>query len=146
MCPYISSGKFSILAPRCSCALLHNLQSASDYWLIFAGHSSTRMIPAVAIISRLLCLQGTRGSFKYFPKNALLSFCRNMKSAVHLPSAGWFELSCSAQLAHTISRILCHDSKCFAARPSPCCGTIPHIVVCVCSPLCYFILHPPRYY
>ena len=60
------------------------------------------MIPAIAIISRLLCLQGTRGSFKYFPKNALLSFCRNMKSAVHVPCAGWliFKLSCSA-LART---------------------------------------------
>ena len=46
------------------------------------------MIPAIAIISRLLCLQGTRGSFKYFPKNALLSFCLSMKSAVHVPYAG----------------------------------------------------------
>jgi len=24
MCPYVSSGKFSVLAPRCSRALLHN--------------------------------------------------------------------------------------------------------------------------
>ena len=35
-----------------------------------------------------LCLQGTRGSFKYIPKNALLSFCLNMKSAVHVPYVG----------------------------------------------------------
>jgi len=67
------------------------------------------MIPAIAIISRLLCqcLQGTRGSFK-FPKNALLSFCRNIKSAVHVPYAGWLILSCSA-LART------HDFKNFLA-------------------------------
>ena len=37
---------------------------------------------------RLLCFQRTRESFKYFPQNALLSFCRNRKSAVHVPYAG----------------------------------------------------------
>jgi len=94
MCPYVSSGKFSVLAPRCSRApgLLHNLQLTSDRCLIFASHLATGMIPAIATISRLLCLQGTRGSFKYFPKNALLSFCLNMKSAVHVPYAGWLIL------------------------------------------------------
>jgi len=69
-------------------ALLHNLQLTPDRCLIFASHLATGMIPAIAIISRLLCLQGTRRSFKYFPKNALLSFCLNMKSAVHVPYAG----------------------------------------------------------
>ena len=90
MCPYVFSGKFSMLAPRSSRALLHNLQLASDrcQCLIFASHLATGMIPAIAIISRLLCLQGTHGSFKYFPKNALLSFCLNMKSTVHVPYAG----------------------------------------------------------
>ena len=88
MCPYVSSGKFSVLAPRCSRALLHNLQLTSDCCLIFASHFATGMIPAIAIISRLLCLQGTRGSFKYFTQNALLSFCRNMKSTIHVPYAG----------------------------------------------------------
>jgi len=88
MCPYVSSGTFSVLAPRCSRVLLHNLQLTSDRCLIFASHLATGMIPASAIISHLLCLQGTRGSFKYFPKNALISFCRNMKSAVHVPYAG----------------------------------------------------------
>ena len=33
-----------------------------------------------------------------------------------------------------ISRIFCHQSKCSAARPSPCFDTMPHIVACVCSP------------
>jgi len=90
MCQYVSSGTFSMLAPRCSGALLHNIKLTSERCLIFAlaSHLATGMIPAIAIISRLLCLQGTRGSFKYFPKNALLSFCRNMKSAVHVPYAG----------------------------------------------------------
>jgi len=87
MRPYVSSGKFSVLAPRCSRARLHNLQLTSDRCLIFAIHLATGMILAVVIISCLLCLQGTRGSFKYFHKNALLSFCRNMKSAVHVPYA-----------------------------------------------------------
>ena len=88
MCPYVSSGKFSVLAPQCSRALMRNLQHTSNYRLIFASHLATGMIPAIAIISRLLCLQGTRGSFKYFPKKVLVSFCRNMKSAVHVPYAG----------------------------------------------------------
>jgi len=60
MCPYVSSVKFSVLAPRCSRALLHNLQLTSDRCLILASHLATGMIPAIAIISRLLCLQGTR--------------------------------------------------------------------------------------
>jgi len=85
MCPYVSSGKFSVLALRCSRALWCNLQPTSDCRLIFARHFATGMIPAIAIISRFSCLQGTHGSFKKFPKNALLSFCRNMKSAVHMP-------------------------------------------------------------
>ena len=88
MCLCVSSGKFSVLAPCCSRALLHNLQLISDRCFIFASHLATGMIPAIAIISRLICLQGTRGSFKYFTKDALLSFCRNMKSAVHVPYAG----------------------------------------------------------
>jgi len=91
MRPYISSYNFSVLVPRCSRALLHNLQPTSDCRLILASHVATRMIPAIAIIFRRLCLQGMRGSFKCFPKNALLSLYRNMKSlksAVHMPYAG----------------------------------------------------------
>jgi len=38
MCPYVSSGKFSVLAKRCSRALLHNLQPTSDCCLILASH------------------------------------------------------------------------------------------------------------
>ena len=30
MCPYVSSGIFSVLSSRCFCALLHNLQLTSD--------------------------------------------------------------------------------------------------------------------
>ena len=40
--------------------------------------------------------QGTHGSFKSFPKNAMLSFCRNIKSRVHVLYAGWLILPCSA--------------------------------------------------
>jgi len=76
--------------------LLQNLQFTSNRCLIFASHLVTGMIPAIAIIFRLLCLQGTRGSFKYFHKSALLSFCRNMKSAVHVSYAEWMILSCSS--------------------------------------------------
>jgi len=88
MCLYVFSSKFSVLAPCCSRALLHNLCTTSDCRLILAGHLATGMIHAIAIISHLLCLQGTRESFKYFPKNALLSFHRNMKSAIHMTYAG----------------------------------------------------------
>jgi len=44
MCPYVSAGKFSVLAPRCSRALLHNLQPTSDCRLIFASHLATGMV------------------------------------------------------------------------------------------------------
>jgi len=100
MCPYVSSSKFSVLVPHCSRALLHNLQPTSDRCLIFASHLTTGMILAIAIFNRLLCLQGMHWSIKYFPKSAPLSFCRNMKSAVHVPFAWWFILSSSA-LART---------------------------------------------
>ena len=108
---------------HCWCAhtsLLANFQCSHrvvlvPYCIIYSSHLivvwflqaiSTGMIPAIAIISRLFCLQGTCGSFKYFPKNALLSFCRNVKSAVHVQYAGWLILPCSA-LART------HDFKNF---------------------------------
>ena len=117
MCPYVFSGKCSVLAPRCPRALLHNLQLTSDRFVIFASHLATGMIPAIAIISRLLYLQGKHGSFKCFPKNALLSFCRNMKSAVHVPYAVWLILPCSA-LACT------HDFKDFLSSIQVfCCKT-----------------------
>jgi len=76
------------------------------------------MIPAIGIISCLLCLQGTRGSFKYFPKNSLLSYCHNMtrKSDVHVPYAGWLIFPCSAALART------HDFKnCMSSIQVFCC-------------------------
>jgi len=43
-------GTFSVSAPRCSRALVHNLQPASDRRLIFS-HLGTGMIPGIAIIS-----------------------------------------------------------------------------------------------
>ena len=43
MCPCVSSGKFSVLAPHCSRALLHNLQLSSDCCLIVASHLATGM-------------------------------------------------------------------------------------------------------
>jgi len=88
ICPYVSSGKFSVLAPHCSCAFLHNLQLTYDRCLIFASHLANGMIPAIAIISRLLCLQGTRRSFKYFLKNALLSFCRDTRPVCYIMVKG----------------------------------------------------------
>ena len=142
MCPYVSYGKFSVLAPRCSCALLHNLQPTPDHCVIFASHLATGMNPAIAIISRFLCLQGTRVSFEYFPTNPLLSFCSDMKSDSQCCPRAMCSKGIDVVLlcfgSHTqFSRICCHQSKCFAARPSPCCSTIPHIVACVCSPLCH---------
>ena len=102
MCPYVSSSKFSVLAPRYFRAHLHNLQLISDRCLNFANHLATGMILAITVISG----QGSRVSFKYFPKNTLLSFCHNMKTSVHVPYAGWLILPCSA-LART------HDFKNF---------------------------------
>jgi len=71
-----------VLAP-----FLHNVQPSSDRCLIFASHLATGMLLAIAIISRLLCLPGTCGLFKYFPKNDLLSFFRNM----NLPSTCYMQ-------------------------------------------------------
>ena len=45
MYPYVSGGKFSVLAQHCSRALLHTLQLTSDRCLIFASHLATGMIP-----------------------------------------------------------------------------------------------------
>ena len=56
------------------------------------------------------------------PKNALLSFCRNMISAVHVPYAGWLILPCSA-LART------HDFENFLSSIQVFCCKTFHIVV-----------------
>ena len=121
-----------VLVPFCIICSLHLIAS-----LIFASHLATGMIHAIAIISRLSCLQGTRGLFKYFPKNALLSFCCKTKSAFHVPCAGWLILSCSA-LAHT------YDFKNFLSLIQVfCCKTfimlcydISYSCLCVQSPEC----------
>jgi len=94
MCQYVISGKFSLLALRCSRALWHNLQPTSDRRLIFASHLATRMVPTIAIISWLLCLQGTRGSFKYFHKNNMLYFAVtwSLPSTCHM-QGDWYCLA-----------------------------------------------------
>ena len=137
MCPYVFSSKFSVLAPRCSCSLGHNLQPTSDHF----DYSICKLFgyqndPCDCLLSSHLYLQGTCRSFKCFPMNALLSFCRNMKSAVHVPYAGWLILSCSAlACTHDLKNNICHQSTCFAATPSPCCDEIQQIVACMSSPL-----------
>jgi len=139
----VFSGKF-VLAPRCSRALLHNLQPSSNRCLILASHLSTGIILAIAIVCHLLCLQGTCGSFKYFPKKALLLFCCNRDMKLSLSSTchmqgDWYY--CALHwLAHTILRIFCHQSQKIAAAPSPwpCCGTIP---LCVHSSMSSFLQH-----
>jgi len=110
MCPYVFFGvqcsHCVVLVPFGIICSLHliavcNMQAI---WLL----ESIRMIPAIAIISRLLCLRGTCGLFKYFPKNTLLSFCRVPYAG---PIAGWLILS-SCPLAYT------HDLKIFVINPS----------------------------
>jgi len=138
--------RFSLLAPHCSRALLHNLQPTSDRRLIFASLLATGVIPAIAIISCLLCIQGMCGSFKYFLKNALLAFFHNMKSAIHVPYAGWLILFCSALACK-------HDFKNFLSSIQVfCCKTFTMLwydasYCCLCvqssmsSPLHYFLYH-----
>ena len=108
------------------------LHPISNCCVLFASQLATEMVLAIAIVSHLLCLQGMSGSFKYFPKNSLLQFCSDIKSAVHVPFAGWLILSCSARsFTHDLIRVFC------CRRPWPYCGTISHIVACVCSLLCH---------
>ena len=61
--------------------LLHNLQLTSDRCLILASHLATGMIPAIAIISRLLCLQGTGRSTA-----SLRTLCFHLAVTWSLPS------------------------------------------------------------
>jgi len=51
MCPYVISGKFSLLALRCSRTLWHHLQPTSDRLFILASHLAIGMVPTIAIIS-----------------------------------------------------------------------------------------------
>jgi len=43
MCLYVSSGKFEVLAPRCSRALLHYLELTPDHRLLFASQLARRL-------------------------------------------------------------------------------------------------------
>jgi len=74
MCPYFCSSEFSVLTPRCSRALLHNLQPTSDRCLIFASHLATGMVPAMAIISRLYVFKGRSGSSNTFLRTLCFHF------------------------------------------------------------------------
>jgi len=102
MCPYVSYGKFSVLAPRCSCALLHNLQPTPDHCVIFASNLATGINPAIAIISRFSV------SRRRVCRTCLRTLCFHFAvtwsptvSAVHVPCAAkGLMLSCSA-LART---------------------------------------------
>ena len=56
-CQFIAESTVDVLIRlfrQSSRALLHNLQLTSDRCLIFASHLATGVIPAIAIISRLL--------------------------------------------------------------------------------------------
>ena len=143
MCPYVSSWKFSVLAPRCTRALLHNLQLTSDRCLIFASHLAIGMVPAVAIISRFYVSK--RPAVR--SNTSLRTLCFHFAVTWSLPSTchmqpGWLILPCSA-LART------HDFKnflssiqvfcCRTFRVAPCFDTISHIVACVRSPLCHHL-------
>ena len=71
-----------------------------------------------------------------FPQEALRWFCRNVMFTIYVPYAGCWYCLALPWPAHMISRMFCHQSKCSDAKPSPCFDTIPHIVACLCSPLC----------
>ena len=120
----------------------HSGQLTSDRCLIFSRHLATEMIPAIAIISRLLCLQGTRGLFKYFPKNALFSSCRNMKSAVDVPSSSQVIVSCShfALFAWTVTcryfALKFTASKHAYLCAHPCCFCCICVAFCCCWWIC----------
>ena len=69
---------------------------------------------------------------------SLRTFCFDYAVTWSLPSTchlqyDWYSLAL-LQLAHTISRICCHQSKCFAARFLPCCDMIPHILLLILIP------------
>jgi len=105
MCSYQSSGKLWALAPHCSHALVHNLQPTSDRCLIFASYLATGMIPAIAIISRLLCLHRSHSTGR--SNTSLRTLCFQFAltwslpaTTCHVPHAGWLALFCSA-LART---------------------------------------------
>ena len=71
MCPYVSSGKFSVHAPCCSRALLHNLQPTSDRCLILASHLAIGIIPTNATI----CRQGVSSKSAGHSNTSLRMLC-----------------------------------------------------------------------
>jgi len=123
------------LAPLCIICTLHLIAG-------FASHLSTGIIPAISSFLTLYVSMGRAGREMYFPRNFLLSFYRNMKSAVHVSYARWLILSYSV-LACT------HDFKYFLSSIQVfCCKTFTMLWYddsyrslcmqsCVSLPLCH---------
>jgi len=69
-----TSSKFSVLAPRCSRALWHNLQLTSDRCLGFARHLATRMISAIASFLAFYVSKGRAGRSNTFLRTLCFHF------------------------------------------------------------------------
>jgi len=103
MCPYVSSGKFLVLAPRCSRSLLHNLQPTSDRCLIFASHLATGMILLLPSFLAFHVSKGRTGLQILPQERSAFMF----PSAVNVPYPGWLTFSCSAlACAHDFKNFL----------------------------------------
>jgi len=105
MCPYVPSCKFSVLAPGCSRAycIICSLHLIAVWFLqaIWLPEWSLQLPSFLFYVSKRHA-----GRSNISLTNALLPFCHYMKSAVHVPYAGWLISSCSA-----VSRT--HDFKNF---------------------------------
>ena len=138
MCPYVSSGKFSKLAPGCSRALLHNLQPTSNCRLILQAIWLPEWSLLLPLFLAFYVSKGRTGR----SNTSLRLFCVHFAATWSLPSTchmqgDWYRVL--PQLAHMIARIFFHQFKCPGIWPSPCFGTMPHIVTCVSSPLCHHL-------
>ena len=81
--------------------------------------------------------RGPRGSFKFFLRTLCFHFAVkwSLQSTCYCLALSQFAPTTSKKIR------VCHQStgKYSAANPSPCFGTMPHIIACVCSPLCYHL-------
>ena len=142
MCPYISSSRISVLAPRCFRALLHNLQPTSDRCLIFASHLATGIIGSLQLPSFLAFYVSEERACR--SNTSLRTLCFHAPITWSLPCSchmhgDWYCLALMVLACTHDFKNFFHQSKCSAARISPCFGTMPHIVACVCSPLCHHL-------